>query len=103
MGDLGLGRPDCQHAAIDEFLCAVAGCAFRTDVCDYNSDLPQSQQSACHCLDWILPGLLCFAGNLAFFPRTLLSAIWPGTDGISQRKWTTFMNKLDQRASHLQR
>ena len=24
--NLGLGREDCQHTVIDEFLCMVAGC-----------------------------------------------------------------------------
>ena len=31
-GDLGLGRPDCQHAVRDEFLYTVAGCALGTVV-----------------------------------------------------------------------
>ena len=29
---LGLGREDCQHTVIDEFLCMVADCALGTDV-----------------------------------------------------------------------
>ena len=32
-GNLSLGREDCQHAVIDEFLCMVAGCALGTDAC----------------------------------------------------------------------
>ena len=30
--NLGLGREDCQHAVIDEFLRMVTGCVLRTDV-----------------------------------------------------------------------
>ena len=30
--NLGLGRENCQHAVIDEFLCLVSGCALGTDI-----------------------------------------------------------------------
>ena len=33
--NLGLGREDCQHAVIDEFLCMVTGCALETDLCHW--------------------------------------------------------------------
>ena len=33
--NLGLGREECQHAVIDEFLCMVAGWALGTDVCHW--------------------------------------------------------------------
>ena len=33
--DLGLGRKDCQHTVIDEFLCTVASCALGTNVCHW--------------------------------------------------------------------
>ena len=33
--NLCLGREDCQHAVIDEFLCIVAGCTLGTDVCHW--------------------------------------------------------------------
>ena len=33
--NLGLDREDCQHPVIDEFLCVVATCALRTDVCHW--------------------------------------------------------------------
>ena len=34
-GDLDLPWEDYQHAMIDEFLCMVAGCALRPDVCHW--------------------------------------------------------------------
>ena len=33
--NLGLGREDCQHAVIEEFLCKVTGYALGTDVCHW--------------------------------------------------------------------
>ena len=35
MVNLGLGRKDCQHTVIDEFLCMVTDYALGTDVCHW--------------------------------------------------------------------
>ena len=44
--NLGLGRPDCQHTVINEFLCVVTGCALGTDICHLNRCLNKSQHSS---------------------------------------------------------